>query len=216
MGRRCQCAKSVRRLKPSHLTSSRRETANDRLARTNEVLAMSTILVGCGVSPPANRTLSLRGESSLIRRPSPLSSVVLISKRFIPGPLPCLVLRIPTFLVLLFATGLAPFAQAQAPPQITSADNTTFAIGTPGTFGVTTAGFSATPALTEVGALPSGVSFTDNADGTATITGTPQSGGNGSNQLTITASDGVSQASQDFTLIVPPAITSSDKTTFTV
>ena len=180
---------------------------------------MSTILVGCGVSPPANRTLSLRGESSLIRRPSPLSSVVLISKRFIPGPLPCLVLRIPTFLVLLFATGLAPFAQAQAPPQITSADNTTFAIGTPGTFGVTTAGFSATPALTETG-LPAGlgVFFTDNGNGTATINGTGRVGSGGSYSITITASDGIEpDVQQNFILTIneAPAITSPPSTVFT-
>ena len=40
-----------------------------------------------------------------------------------------------------------------------------------GTFTVTTSG--TTPKITLTGALPSGVTFTDNGDGTAKISGTP-------------------------------------------
>ena len=68
------------------------------------------------------------------------------------------------------------------------------------------------------GALPAGVSFTDNGDGTATLAGTPAAGAAGVYRLTITAANGVSPAAtQDFTLTVfqPPAITSADAATFT-
>ena len=102
-------------------------------------------------------------------------------------------------------------------PTITSGDSTTFTEGSAGSFSVTTTG-TPTPALSESGALPSGVSFNDNGDGTATLAGTPATGSNGTYQITITASNGVSpDASQSFTLTVtgPPVITSGDSTTFT-
>ena len=58
-----------------------------------------------------------------------------------------------------------------SPPTITSADSTTFSVGAAGSFTVTTTGFP-TPALTESGPLPTGVTFVDNGDGTATLAGT--------------------------------------------
>ena len=60
-------------------------------------------------------------------------------------------------------------------PSITSA-STTFAKGTAGSFTVTTTGIP-TAAISESGALPSGVTFTNNGDGTATLAGTPATGG---------------------------------------
>ncbi|MCE7949766.1 MAG: hypothetical protein DYH18_01495 [Xanthomonadales bacterium PRO7] len=72
--------------------------------------------------------------------------------------------------------------------------------------------------MSESGALPSGVSFTDNGDGTATLAGTPAAGTAGTYALTITASNGVApDATQNFTLTVDqaPAITSAASTTFT-
>ena len=69
------------------------------------------------------------------------------------------------------------------------------------------------------GPLPSGVTFVDNGDGTATLAGTPATGTNGTYPITITATNGVSpDATQDFALVVdaPSAITSGDSTTFTV
>lgn len=104
-------------------------------------------------------------------------------------------------------------------PAITSANNTTFTVGSAGTFTVTTTGFPK-PTLSDGGAtLPSGVSFVDNGDGTATLSGTPGAGTGGTNSFTITASNGVgSSATQNFTLTVDqaPAITSANNTTFTV
>ena len=92
---------------------------------------------------------------------------------------------------------------------ITSPSAATFTIGQIGLFTVTTTG-APTPALTESGALPGGVRFTDNGNGTATLAGTPWAGRAGSYPVTITASNGVSpEATQRFTLTVdaPAAIT---------
>ena len=101
-------------------------------------------------------------------------------------------------------------------PVITSVNNATFSVGGAYTFSVTTTGFPF-PALTETGALPNGVTFTANANGTATLAGTPASGTNGTYTLTIKAANIVSTASQTFTLTVDtaPVITSAISTTFT-
>ena len=105
-------------------------------------------------------------------------------------------------------------------PSITSANHTTFVVGSAGSFTVTTtAGYPAATTLTKTGALPSGVSFTDNGDGTATIAGTPAAGTTGSYPLTITATNAAGSAQQSFTLTVVPAnaspvITSADHASF--
>lgn len=106
----------------------------------------------------------------------------------------------------------------QQAPTITSAAATTFTVGTAGTFSVTTTGFPV-PSLTETGALPSGVTFVDNKNGTATLAGTPAANTGGSYTISIKASNGVGTAStQSFTLTVDqaPAITSANNTTFSV
>ncbi|HEX3842707.1 MAG TPA: putative Ig domain-containing protein, partial [Acidimicrobiales bacterium] len=92
-------------------------------------------------------------------------------------------------------------------PTINSADNTTFTSGTLGTFAVTTSATSQpVPGISETGALPSGVTFHDNGNGTATLSGTPGAGTAGTYPITITASNGISpDANQSFTLTVNPA-----------
>ena len=95
------------------------------------------------------------------------------------------------------------------PPTITSTNSTTFTEGVAGNFTVTTtAGVPTVTTLSESGALPGGVSFTDNGDGTASLSGTPATGTSGSYNLSLTASNGISpDATQDFTLnIVPPTV----------
>ena len=57
---------------------------------------------------------------------------------------------------------------ATAAPVITSASGATFAAGTAGTFSVTTTGYPTAALISESGALPAGVTFKDNGDGTAT------------------------------------------------
>jgi hypothetical protein len=87
-------------------------------------------------------------------------------------------------------------------PAITSANTTTFFVASPGSFTVATTG-SPRPTLSESGALPSGVTFVDNGDGTATLAGTPSAGSEGSYPFTITAANTMSpNATQNFTLIV--------------
>ncbi len=66
-----------------------------------------------------------------------------------------------------------------AAPAITSADNTTFTEGSAGTLHGDDRPACPTAALTETGSLPTGVTFTDNGDGTATLAGTPAAGTNG-------------------------------------
>jgi hypothetical protein len=91
-------------------------------------------------------------------------------------------------------------------PAITSGAEVDFTAGSSGTFAVTSTG-SPTAFLSESGSLPSGVSFIDNGDGSATLSGTPIAGSAGSYPIAITASNGVSpDATQSFTLTVkgPP------------
>src|SRR3569623_1785941 len=75
-------------------------------------------------------------------------------------------------------------------PTITSADTATFDTGVAGSFTITTTG-SPTPAISEAGPLPPTVTFHDNGNGTATISGTPEPGTLGQGQVTITANNGV-------------------------
>jgi subtilase family serine protease len=99
---------------------------------------------------------------------------------------------------------------------ITSASSATFTTGVTGSFAVTTTGFP-TPALNETGPLPSAVQFTDNGNGTATLSGPPNSGAGGQYPITVTASNGTApNVSQSFTLTVaqPPAITSASAAAF--
>lgn len=107
------------------------------------------------------------------------------------------------------------YTTAGQAPAITSAANATVTVGAAGSFTVTTSGVPA-PALTETGTLPCGVTFTDNGNGTATISGTPVAGTGGTYPMTITASNGTApDATQAFTLTVDeaPAITSQPSAT---
>ena len=87
-------------------------------------------------------------------------------------------------------------------PAITSAGSTTFTTGAAGSFTVTTSAYPS-PALSETGALPSGVTFTNNGNGTATLAGTPAAGSAGIYPFNILASNGVTPGgTQNFTLTV--------------
>jgi hypothetical protein len=106
--------------------------------------------------------------------------------------------------------GSEPTVNLGAAPAITSANTATITYSTLGTFTVTTTGVP-TPSLTESGALPGGVTFADNHDGTATLTGMPSAAG--SYPFTITAHNGYgSDATQSFTLSVKQT---TSTTTFT-
>lgn len=108
-------------------------------------------------------------------------------------------------------------------PTITSADRVTFAVGVNATFTVTTAGgYPSPPVLSQTSspALPTGVQFSDQGDGTATLRGTPPVGSGGTYVLSIKAASGgtAADATQTFTLTIdePPTITSTDHATFTL
>jgi hypothetical protein len=100
------------------------------------------------------------------------------------------------------------FTATQA-PSITSANSTTFFAGTAGSFTVTTSGVP-TPTLTNAAfagctpsTLPTGVTFTDNGNGTATVASTTGSPVTASVTFCINASNGVgTNATQTFTLSI--------------
>ena len=86
-------------------------------------------------------------------------------------------------------------------PAFTSANNTTFTVGTAGNFSVTASGPPA-PTITRSGALPTGVTFTDGTTPRA-LSGTPASGQAGTYPLTFTAANGtLPNATQNFTLTI--------------
>jgi PKD repeat protein len=60
------------------------------------------------------------------------------------------------------------------------------------------------PALAESGSLPPGLTFTDNGNGTAIITGTPATGSRGRYRVAITATNASGTAARHFTIIVSP------------
>jgi hypothetical protein len=104
-------------------------------------------------------------------------------------------------------------------PAITSAAAATFVVGQQGTFTVKTNGFPLTFTPLPAG-LPAGVNFTDNRNGTATISGMPDAGTARLTpySFTITASNALGKAVQTFKLTVDqaPVITSQGSATFTV
>ena len=89
-------------------------------------------------------------------------------------------------------------------PAFTSTPAATAAFGAAFTFTVTTTGDPA-PRITETGRLPSGVKFTDNRDGTATISGTPAKAAAGMYPLTLAARNTNGTATQAFALAVTRA-----------
>ncbi len=82
----------------------------------------------------------------------------------------------------------------------TSAPSDTVTYGSPFSFAVTTSS-GGTPALTRSGLLPVGVHFTDNGDGSGTLSGTPRGRSQGVYPLTFYANGG-GFARQAFTLTV--------------
>ena len=107
-------------------------------------------------------------------------------------------------------TADAELYTASAGPAFTSPATLAVAIGTYSSFTVTTSG-TPTPVVSAVGTLPSGLAFTANANGTATISGTPAVGTAGTYDLTLTASNGVGSATQ--TLVVSVAASAAPKIT---
>ncbi len=126
-------------------------------------------------------------------------------------------------LELLLSNGVDPAGSqsftltVEEVPTFTSAAAATFRVGTPGTALVTTTGYPEVSSLQVSSALPSGLTLTDNNDGTATLAGTPAVGTGGVHSLTIIAGNGLGpDAQQSFTLTIEeaPAFTSTAAVVF--
>jgi hypothetical protein len=97
-------------------------------------------------------------------------------------------------------------------PAISSASSATFLTGHATGFTVTSTGFPAPGLSIGKAALPNGMRFQDNGDGTATLSGTPAAASGGTYRFTVTAANGVlPDATQSFTLTVsaPPSVSIS-------
>jgi YVTN family beta-propeller protein len=101
------------------------------------------------------------------------------------------------------AIAITPATVTQA-PAFTSGPAATATYGSRFSFTVTTTGDPA-PTISRTGRLPSGVRFTDNGDGTATISGTPRKAAAGVYPLTLSARNKYGTATQTFTLTVTRA-----------
>ena len=140
-------------------------------------------------------TTSTSGAATLEVLPSTALAVT------VTGPSGSSVL--PVQLVLSTASSSPVTVTLRQAPAITSASSSTFTVGTPKSFSITTTG-SPSASITESGTLPAGLSFHDNANGTATISGTPSA--SGSATVSITAANGVgTNATQSLTISVNQA-----------
>lgn len=86
-------------------------------------------------------------------------------------------------------------------PQFTSTTSATAVVGAPFSFTVTTAG-SPAAVITRAGNLPTGITFTAGANGTATLSGTASAGLNATFPITFTATNSAGVTTQAFTLTV--------------
>lgn len=112
------------------------------------------------------------------------------------------------------STKTIPYTLNQT-PAFSSASSAQFAVGSAGSFTVTTTGRPTPSPISLTGTLPAGLHFTDNGDGTATIAGTPAAGAGGTVTVALGASNGVgAPVTQSFTLTVleAPRFTSSAQT----
>ncbi len=117
---------------------------------------------------------------------------------------------------ITLAASTAGFTSTQAftiivdqPLAIHSARPAALIVGSAAALRITAAGFPQ-PSLSTSGALPAGVSFVDNGNGTALLTGVPAPGSAGSYAVTITASNDLgATASRTLLLTVRPAPTAT-------
>jgi hypothetical protein len=90
-------------------------------------------------------------------------------------------------------------------PAFTSSPSVSFQSGVNASFTVSTSG-SPSASITNPDALPNGLTFTANSDGTATITGTPVAGtAAGTYSLDLSATNDIGQGTQTLALTVTPA-----------
>jgi hypothetical protein len=108
------------------------------------------------------------------------------------------------------ATGGAQSFTVVEAPTITSANNATFTVGTSGTFTVTATSYPAA-SIAESGALPNGITYVNNNNGTGTLSG--KATVSGIYPITFTAQNGVgAAATQSFTLTSETTVPASSTT----
>jgi hypothetical protein len=156
------------------------------------------------LSRSAVALITPRRESSDQEAPEEYPVLV---RRFLPDTCPgsssmeylaYAVLALTFVIASVYAMTLAPNRTST----ITSPPSATFGVGVPGSFEVVASG-DPVPRITESGPLPDGVTFADNRNGTATLSGVPTQGAAGQYQLEFTATNGVSpSAVQNFSLAV--------------
>ena len=127
-----------------------------------------------------------------------------------------------TYSVTVIAHTVTSNSGGSAPVDVTPGSGISFAsnpyytaaFGNAFSFTVGASG-SPAPAIAVKGRLPSGVTFTDNGDGTAALTGSPGHGAAGQYPLTFTATSTAGTATQAFTLTVtrPPVLARIPATT---
>lgn len=99
---------------------------------------------------------------------------------------------------VLTITASAPAITSAASYQVNARDQANFTVTTTG---------APAPSITETGNLPTGMTFTDNGDGTATFTGQASPTNQGYYFITITATNDTGSVSQNFVLTVNDAQT---------
>ena len=135
--------------------------------------SQTTVMVQAGVASFANLVLNFNGTYTLEASDASPSLTSAPSDSFVVGQ----------------------------PPGFTSDADTAFIAGTFGSFTVKTTG-DPTSSLSENGILPNDVTFVDNHDGTATLSGSPAFAAGGNYTITITASNVIGSIDQMFTLTV--------------
>ncbi len=106
----------------------------------------------------------------------------------------------------------------QVAPTVNGPADADYSVGVLGAALTYTATGSPRPALTVVGSLPTGVTFTDNGDGTGTVSGTPAASTGGSYAVTVKASNEAGSDSTPLTLVVhqAPVLSGPAGATYTV
>ncbi|MGN6721896.1 MAG: beta strand repeat-containing protein, partial [Marmoricola sp.] len=106
----------------------------------------------------------------------------------------------------------------QVAPTVNGPTTATYTVGVTGTAVTFTTTGTPQATLTESGALPAGVTFKDNGDGTATLSGKPTAGPGGQYPITVTATNEAGSGSANFTLVLntSPTLTGPSSATYTV
>lgn len=105
----------------------------------------------------------------------------------------------------------------QTVPVLTGPSSATYAVGASGAPQVFTATGSPQPTLSATG-LPTGITFTDNGNGTGTLAGTPGAGTGGVHSITVKATNEAGSGTKTFTLTInqAPALAGPAAATYTV